>query len=162
MMFHGTLIQLPPIIYDISLVLTFGTGIWLLFLERHLIHKGMLSYKWPRIKAVIKDQRDESFYLTGFSYTSFRDASIRFQQIAYIYEYKINNHVYRSSNYCFGGYSDRCDATFVIGQHIHVSYNPSNPKESVIRYGLMPGALIGLALILVGIFGLAIRLYPTY
>jgi len=48
---------------------------------------------------------------------------------------------------------DRFPATYWIGQHIHIYYNPANPEESVIKRGLTTGALSGLSFIVFAIIG---------
>jgi hypothetical protein len=140
--------------FHLVLPLLMLLGIGLLYSERALIYKGFLSYKWPMTKAVIKDQRDDSFLITGYNYWAIGNGTVRFTEIAYIYEYKVGEKKYHASNYCFGGHMDRFQATYLIGQHIHIFYNPTNPEESVIKRGIMPSALIGLLPIVLAISGI--------
>jgi hypothetical protein len=149
--FSAFIIYGTPVVFLIA-------GIWLLYLERKLIVKGFASYWWPRVKAVVEDQIDESFWITGYAYPGFGSGKVYYPCKGYPYRYKVGDHTYHSTTYCYGGYLDRSQATFTVGQHITISYNPVDPRDSVIKYGLMPGALIGLVPIILAVIGVVMTI----
>jgi hypothetical protein len=138
-----------------------AVGLWLLYCERRLIALGLRSYSWARADGVIVDCIDKSFVTRGGSAeTGIRD--IRWRDQDYSYEYSVQGEVYRSDNYCFGGWSDRRKASYRIGESVTVYFDPRSPSTAVLKPGLTCGAAFGSFPILGAVLYLLVALLRGY
>jgi hypothetical protein len=130
----------------IVFVALLALGAWLLYGTRDLIRLGLLSYKWQKTEGTIIDSRDDSFTISGIGGTSGSsvDVPVEYKETAHDYMYEVAGEFYRSSTYCFGGWSERSGAAYLIGTKVPVYYDPKHPELAVLRRGLQLGAIFGL------------------
>jgi len=125
--------------------LFFLTGVWLLYIERAMIRLGFHSYFWPKVEGKIVERSQETFVtygVTGSAATALGD--VQWEETAYMYVYRVDGRSYFNTNYCYGGWADRLEAFYNIGQQVTVCFDPKDPKQAVLKPGLTFGALFGL------------------
>jgi len=127
----------------IAFVALMGIGLWLLYDSRELIRLGLSSYKWANTEGMIVDSHDDSFTIDGIDRTGTGIVPVEYKETAHVYEYQVEGRTYRCSTYCFGGYTERATAAYLIGTKVPVYYNPKHPEIAVLRRGLQFGAIFG-------------------
>jgi len=132
-----------------------GFGAWVLYDARDLIRLGLSSYRWARTEGMIVDSHDDSFTIPGINQTNTGVVPVEYKETAHIYEYQVDGRTYRCGTYCFGGWSERAQAAYLIGAKVPVYYDPEHPEVAVLRRGLQPGAVFGI----VPLAGAALLLY---
>jgi hypothetical protein len=104
--------------------------------------------------------RHDSYIVTGLIGLSGTGIGpIRQTDVLYLYQYHVAGKEYQTEDYCFGARGEMRRATYMIGQHVPVYYNPNNPAEAVIERGLKATALIGLLPLSLGLGGLLVFEY---
>ena len=120
-----------------------GFGAWLLYDSRGLIRLGLSSYRWARTEGTIIDSFDDSFSIPGIDRTSTGIVPVQYKETAHVYEYQVDGRTHRCSTYCFGGWSDRAEAAYLIGTKVPVYYDPNHPEVAVLHRGIQFGAIFG-------------------
>jgi len=121
-------------------------GLWVLYSERSLIRQAISSYRWLTTDGVIVDYTDASFTTAGID-RNFGISPVTYKETKYAYEYKVNEHIYRSSTYCFGAHVEQARAAFLIGTKVRVYYDPKDPQNAVIKRGIQLSMFLGPLLI---------------
>lgn len=130
------------------LIITFlgllGFGAWLLYGARELIRLGLSSYRWVKVEGTIIDTHDDSFTIPGVTQNLTGVGPVEYKETAYYYEYLVNGRTYRCDTFCFGGWSEKAEASYLIGTKVPVYYDPNHPEMAVLRQGLQFGAVFGI------------------
>jgi len=135
-------------------IVFFVSGSWLLYRERELIRLGFSSYLWAKTQGTIIDAKDDYFDIPGLG-----GRSGLYKETAYMYKYKVAGRTYHCRTYCFGGWSEKAEAAYLIGTNVPVFYNRNRPEEAVLRTGIQFGAVFGAIPIAIGLFYLIRSVY---
>lgn len=133
------------VITIIVFVALLGSGVWFLYGARDFIQLGLSSYRWASTEGAIVDSHDDSFTISGIGGTSGSslDVPVEYKETAHVYEYQVGGRTYRCSTFCFGGWSERAGAAYLIGTKVLVYYDPKHPEMAVLKRGIQPGAVFG-------------------
>lgn len=123
-------------------------GISLLWTQRRFIFLGWQSRKWKRTGAKIVDGK---FYegLHAPKLAVFFDQT----QCVYSYKYHVSGHSYISTDYSFAGGQDPAPIEWLVGGHVTIHYDPTDPARAVVKPGIRPITVApGITLIIAGAY----------
>ena len=126
--------------------------------ERESLLMAWASRHWRPVTGTITAIADGSFSIDSASqYTT--ASRTKYPEDMLTVTYKIDGHMFITTNYSFGGHCDQPFALHRVGDHLTVYYDPKDHRRAVIRKGVPVSLLLCPLLCLLGAVWTIMRLF---
>ena len=127
-------------------------GITLLWMQRDFITLGWQSRHWIKARAKVVNSK----FNQGIPGCGGLSVFLKQPHWIYIYEFHVSGHTYTNSRYSCAGGLDPSPLNLVVGEHITIYHDPTNPERAVVKPGLRIATIgPGVLLLLAGAYTLA-------